>query len=261
MMSKTTGPVSIKETVSASEWQMRVDLAAFYRIVARNGWDDLLLAHISARLPDEEAYLINPFGLLFEEITASSLLKVDYEGKKLLPDDYDISPEANVIHGNILLGRPDVICAAHVHTTAGTAVSSQEGGLLNITQQTMIIGGRLGYHDYQGIVFDPAEGPSLQASLADNLYVILRNHGLLTVGSSVAQAYFGLYNLQRACETQVAAQTGGATIPVSEAAIERSSPLLNMMNNIPVGVLPPMLDLLWKAELRKLRRNEPDFEI
>lgn len=259
-MTKTAGPASLKETVSASEWQMRVDLAALYRIVARNGWDDLLLAHISARLPDEDAYLINPFGLLFEEITASSLLKVDYEGQKLLANDYDISPEANVIHGNILLGRPDVVCAAHVHTTAGTAVSSQEGGLLNITQQTMILGDRLGYHDYQGIVFDPAEGPSLQESLGDNLYLILRNHGLLTVGSSVAQAYFGLYNLQRACETQVAAQAGGATIPVPEAAIERSSPLLNMINNPPADVLLPQLDLTWKAELRRLRRSDPGFE-
>lgn len=251
---------SLKESVNASEWQMRVDLAAFYRIVAHNGWDDLLLAHISARLPDEDAYLINPFGLLFEEITASSLLKVDYEGKKLLPSEYDISPEANVIHGNILLGRTDVNCVAHVHTTAGTAVSSQECGLLNITQQTMIIGNRLGYHDYQGVVFDPAEGPSLQKSLSDNLYLILRNHGLLTVGSSIVQTYFGLYNLQRACETQVAAQFNGNTIPVPEAAIERSAPLLQTMSNIPPGELPPLLDLLWKAELRKMRRNEPEFE-
>ena len=259
-MSLSINDLSLKEAVSASEWQTRVDLAAFYRIVARNGWDDLLLAHIAARLPDEDAYLINPFGLLFEEITASSLLKVDYEGKKLLPSEYDISPEANVIHGTILLGRSDINCVAHVHTTAGTAVSSQQNGLLNITQQTMIIGDRLGYHDYQGIVFDPVEGPSLQASLGDNLFLILRNHGLLTVGSSVVQTYFGLYNLQRACETQVAAQSSGEIIPVPEAAIERSTPLLAMINNNPPGAIPPLLDLLWKAELRRMRRNDPDFE-
>lgn len=254
------GDISLKKDVSAAEWQLRVDLAAFYRIVARNGWDDLLLAHISARLPDEAAYLINPFGLLFEEITASSLLKVDYDGKKLLPSEYDISPEANVIHGTVLEGRPDVACVAHIHTPAGTAVSSQEGGLLNITQQTMIIGDNLSYHDYQGIVFDPAEGPALQASLGKNNFLILRNHGLLTVGASVPQAYFGLYNLQRACETQVAAQSGGKTIPVPQAAIERSAPLLNMINNPAPGPLPPQLDLLWKAEQRKMRRNQPDFE-
>jgi ribulose-5-phosphate 4-epimerase/fuculose-1-phosphate aldolase len=232
--------IATDQQISATEWQTRVDLAAFFRIVARYGWDDLLLAHISARLPDEAAYLVNPYGLLFSEITASSLLKVDYQGQKLMPSTYEISPEANVIHGAILEGRPDVNCVAHIHTVAGTAVSSQAEGLLNISQQSMIVAMSLAYHDYQGVVLDPAEAPSLQAA----------------VGATVGKAYYALYNLQRSCEMQVASQGhGAALIPISDNVMEKTRQVFGGASPAPAGP-----DLLWEAKLREVRRLEPDFE-
>jgi len=248
--------IATDQQISATEWQTRVDLAAFFRIVARYGWDDLLLAHISARLPDEAAYLVNPYGLLFSEITASSLLKVDYQGQKLMPSTYEISPEANVIHGAILEGRPDVNCVAHIHTVAGTAVSSQAEGLLNISQQSMIVAMSLAYHDYQGVVLDPAEAPSLQADLGDKQHMILRNHGLLAVGATVGKAYYALYNLQRSCEMQVASQGhGAALIPISDNVMEKTRQVFGGASPAPAGP-----DLLWEAKLREVRRLEPDFE-
>jgi ribulose-5-phosphate 4-epimerase/fuculose-1-phosphate aldolase len=246
----------VKTEVSGAEWNARVDLAAFFRIVANFGWDDLLLAHISARLPDEHAYLVNPYGLLFAEITASSRLKVDFEGQKLLPSEYEISPEANVIHGAILAGREDVNCVAHVHTVAGTAVSSQKEGLLNISQQSMIVALSLAYHDYEGVVFDPAEAPSLQADLGDKQHMILRNHGLIAVGATVSKAFYGLYNLQRSCEMQVASQGQDAElIPISDAVMEKTRKMVAERFSDPNA-----RDFLWEAKLRELRKSQPDFE-
>ena len=242
--------------MTESEQQARVDLAAFYRLVADYGWDDLLLAHLSCRVPGEDAYLINPYGMLFEEITASSLLKVDYKGNKLIDADYDISPEANVIHGVILTARPDVNCVAHVHTVAGLAVACQVGGLRNISQQSMLVAASLAYHDYEGVVLDPAEGPRLVEDLGDKRHLILRNHGLLTVGASVSQAFSALYNLQRSCECQVAAESGEEMlIPIGEGAMTRTAQLFAA-----AMATPPGRDLLWEALLRRLRRTQPDFE-
>jgi ribulose-5-phosphate 4-epimerase/fuculose-1-phosphate aldolase len=247
--------MSIRDEVSEAEWTARVDLAAFYRLVAGYGWDDLLLAHLSCRVPEEDAYLINPFGLLFEEITASSLLKVDFQGGKLLESDYDISPEANVIHGAILTARPDIASVAHVHTIEGTAIASRVEGLRNISQQSMIVAGSLAYHDYEGVVLDPAEAPRLQADLADARHLILRNHGLLTVGATVSLAFQALYNLQRSCEVQIAAESGDAPlIHISDKIMERTMALFTAM-----GSSPPERDLLWEALLRRLDRREPDF--
>jgi ribulose-5-phosphate 4-epimerase/fuculose-1-phosphate aldolase len=247
---------SLEKSVNPAEWQARVNLAAFFRLVAAYGWDDLLLAHLSYRVPDEDAYLINPYGLLFKEITASSLLKVNYQGGKLLDHEYDISPEANVIHGAILTARPDINCVAHVHTVAGTAVSSQRAGLKNISQQSMIVSFSLAYHDYEGIVLDLAEAPRLEQDLGDKNHMILRNHGLLTVGSSVSAAFHALYNLQRACEMQVAAEAGGqALIPLSEEMINVS---LQRISTMPQST--SSRDLLWEALLRRLRTDEPEFE-
>ena len=247
---------SLRTQVSSEEWQTRVDLAAFLRIVADYGWDDLLLAHISARLSEDNAYLVNPYGLLFGEITASSLLKVDFKGRKLLPSEYEISPEANVIHGALLEARPDVKCVAHVHTIAGMAVSNQKAGLLNISQQSMLVAASLAYHDYQGIVLDPAEAPSLQKDLGDNQHMILRNHGLLTVGATVSRTFYGLYNLQRSCEMQVASQGQGAElIPITDAAMEKTRKLVAS-----ISATPQTRDLLWEAKLRHVRSMAPDFE-
>lgn len=242
--------------VTDQERAARVDLAAFHRLVAGYGWDDLLLAHLSCRVPGEDAYLINPFGLLFEEITASSLLKVNFDGEKLSDSEYGMSPEANVIHGAVLSARADVNCVAHVHTVAGTAVASQVCGLRNISQQSMIVAGSLAYHDYEGVVLDPAEAPRLQADLGDKRHMILRNHGLLTVGATVSQAFQALYNLQRACEIQLAAETGGEMlISIKDEIMEKTAALFAA-----AGAAAPARDLVWEALLRRLRRREPEFE-
>ncbi len=247
--------MAIRDSVSEAEWSARQDLAAFYRLVAGYGWDDLLLAHLSCRVPGEEAYLINPFGLLFEEITASSLLKVDYTGQKLLDSEYDISPEANVIHGALLSARGDINSVAHVHTIEGTAIASRVEGLRNISQQSMIVAGSLAYHDYEGVVLDPAEAPRLAADLGEARHMILRNHGLLTVGATVSQAFQGLYNLQRACEVQVAAESGDAPlIHISEKIMEKTTAMFAS-----AAVAGPGPDLLWDALLRRLDRTQPDF--
>lgn len=238
------------------ERQARVNLAAFFRLVAQYGWDDLLLAHLSCRVPGEAAYLINPYGFLFEEITASSLLKVDYQGRKLMDSDYEISPEANVIHGAILSARQDVNCVAHVHTVAGTAVASQVNGLRNICQQSMIVASSLAYHDYEGVVLDPEEGPRLLTDLGDRRHMILRNHGLLTVGGTVSQTFQALYNLQRSCEIQVAAESGAELlIHIDDEIMEKTRVLFAASQ-----AAPPQKDLLWEALLRRLRRQQPDFE-
>lgn len=247
--------MNLRKKVSEAEWLARQDLAAFYRLVASYGWDDLLLAHLSCRVPGEDAYLINPYGLLFEEITASSLLKVDYRGGKLMESEYDISPEANVIHGALLCARMDINSVAHVHTIEGTAISSRVEGLRNISQQSMIVAGSLAYHDYEGVVLDPAEAPRLAADLGDARHMILRNHGLLTVGATVSQAFQGLYNLQRACEMQVAAESGDAPlIHISDKIMEKT------MAMFAAGAgTAPASDLLWEALLRRLDRTQPDF--
>jgi ribulose-5-phosphate 4-epimerase/fuculose-1-phosphate aldolase len=250
----------MQDSVSAQEWSARVDLAGFHRLVASYGWDDLLLAHLSCRVPGEDAYLVNPFGLLFEEITASSLLKVDYQGGKLLESPYDLSPEANVIHGAILTARPDINCVAHVHTVAGTAVASRVEGLRNISQQSMIVSGSLAYHDYEGVVLDKAEAPRLQEDLGSARYMILRNHGLLTVGASVSVAFHGLYNLQRSCEIQLAADSSDAPlIHISDHIVEKTMALFAGMGAAGGSAQPPPRDLLWEALLRQLDRQQPDF--
>ena len=247
--------MSVRDTVSEAEWLARQDLAAFYRLVADYGWDDLLLAHLSCRVPGEDAYLINPFGLLFEEITASSLLKVDYTGQKLLESEYDISPEANVIHGALLLARNDINSVAHVHTIEGTAIASRVEGLRNVSQQSMIVVGSLAYHDYEGVVLDPAEAPRLASDLGDARHMILRNHGLLTVGATVSKAFQGLYNLQRACEMQVAAESGDAPlIHISDKIMKKTAAMFAS-----AAAAAPGPDLLWEALLRRLDRTQPDF--
>ena len=242
--------------MTEAEKLARIDLAGFYRLVASYGWDDLLLAHLSYRVPGEDAYLINPYGLLFSEITASSLLKVDYEGKKLMASDYDISPEANVIHGALLIARPDINSVAHVHTVAGTAVSSKAGGLKNLSQQSMLVAMSLAYHDYEGIVLDPDEAPRLGSDLGDKTHMILRNHGLLTVGKSVSSTFQALYNLQRSCEMQVASEAGSEElIYISDEAVMKTQKIIGAM----MANAPPK-DLLWEAILRRLRKEQPDFE-
>jgi ribulose-5-phosphate 4-epimerase/fuculose-1-phosphate aldolase len=238
-----------------SERDLRVDLAACYRLVALLGWDDLVFTHISARLPGEhEAFLINPYGMLFEEITASSLVKVDLHGDKLAPSDWPVNPAGFVIHSAIHAARPDVQCVLHVHTNAGVAVSAQRDGLLPISQIATIALSSLGYHDYEGIALRDDEKPRLVRDLGQNLGLVLRNHGLLTVGATVGDAFIAMYALQRACEVQIMAQAGG-------------TPLVQVDSRITAGVRANVEAvtkgmggaIAWPALRRKLDRLDPSY--
>jgi len=209
---------SVRELVPAEEWQARIDLAAAYRLVADYGWDDLVFTHISARVPGpEHHFLINPYGMMFEEITASSLVKVDLEGNIVMDSEYSINPAGFTIHSAVHAAREDAICVMHLHTDHGIAVSAQELGLLPISQQALFVLASLGYHDYEGLALNDEEKPRLVADLGKKTFLILRNHGLLTVGQSVADAFLSMFLLERACRIQILAQSGGSKlVPIPE---------------------------------------------
>jgi ribulose-5-phosphate 4-epimerase/fuculose-1-phosphate aldolase len=185
-----TTPSEIHKLVSAEEWQLRVDLAACYRLVALHGWSDLVFTHISARVPGpEHHFLINPYGLMFDEITASSLIKVDQDCNKMITSPYPVNPAGFVIHSAVHAARPDIQCVLHTHTRAGIAVSAQKNGVLPISQQSTFVLASLAYHDYEGVAFRDEEKPRLQADMGEANFLMLRNHGLLTVGKSIADAF------------------------------------------------------------------------
>ena len=197
---------------------MRVDVAACYRLVALFGWDDLVFTHISARVPGAgHHFLINPYGHLFEEVTASNLVKIDLTGAKVEDSPYDVNPAGFTIHSAVHDARHDAHCVLHLHTTAGVAVSTQKDGLLPISQQSLFPLSALSYHAYEGVALNPEEKPRLVADLGENNFMILRNHGLLTCGETVAEAFLNMYILQRSCEVQVMAQNGGKElIPIPQ---------------------------------------------
>jgi ribulose-5-phosphate 4-epimerase/fuculose-1-phosphate aldolase len=239
-----------------TERRLRIDLAACYRLVALFGWDDLVFTHISARLPgDGHHFLINPYGMLFEEITATSLVKVDAGGEKVTHSAYPVNPAGFVIHSAIHGARPDVVCVVHVHTTAGIAVSAQKQGLLPISQQATIALASLGYHDYEGIAVHDDEKPRLVSDLGRSASLILRNHGLLTVGKTVADAFVAMYNLQRACEIQVHAQAGGAELTSVDARI-----VSGVKTNVEAVTRGGGGALAWPGLLRRLDRVDPSYK-
>ena len=204
---------SMKELVTPEEWQLRCDLAACYRLVALYGMSDLVFTHISAKLPasvtgGEEQFLINPYGLLFDEITASSLVKVDMACNKLHESPFPVNPAGFTIHSAVHAARPDVACVLHTHTRAGVAVSAQQAGVLPISQQSTFVLASLAYHDYEGVAFRPDEGPRLQKDLGTANFLVLRNHGLLTCGPSVADAFLAMYTFENACRIQIDALAG-----------------------------------------------------
>jgi ribulose-5-phosphate 4-epimerase/fuculose-1-phosphate aldolase len=247
--------VSVRDQVSIEEWQARVDLAAAYRLVAHYGWDDLVFTHISARVPGpEHHFLINPYGLMFDEITASSLVKVDLEGKIVMESPYQVNPAGFVIHSAIHAAREDALCVMHTHTVAGVAVSAQAGGLLPISQQSMFPLATIGYHGYEGLALNDDEKPRLVTDLGNKNCLILRNHGLLTVGTSPAEAFLAMYNLQRACEIQLRAQSGGTellTIP---------RPILDgVAAQVKVVTKGLGADLVWPGLMRKLDKIDTSF--
>jgi ribulose-5-phosphate 4-epimerase/fuculose-1-phosphate aldolase len=203
-------PGSLRSQVSQDEWQARVELAALYRLVALRGWDDMIYTHISARIPGpEHHFLINPYGLFFDEITASSLVKVDLDGFIVQDTDYAINPAGFTIHSAIHAARDDAQFVMHLHTDQGIAVSAQKDGLLPISQHAMIVLPRVAYHDYEGIALDLDERERLVADLGDKRLMILRNHGTLAVGASAAECWIGMYYLERACRQQILALSGG----------------------------------------------------
>jgi len=250
--------VSVKDQVSAAEWATRVDLAAAYRIVASYGWDDLVYTHISARVPDSDHhFLINPYGMLFEEVTASSLVKIDLEGKKVLESPYDINPAGFTIHSAIHAAREDAHCVMHLHTAAGVAVACQKDGLLPISQHSLFVLTSLAYHAYEGVALNEAEKPRLVNDLGENVFMILPNHGLLTAAGSVADAFLAMFFLQRSCEIQVMAQSGGGElIPIPKPILDGARAQAGQAMRGARGLGGA---LAWPGILRKLDRLDPSF--
>ncbi len=255
-----TAAQDLSGTMSEAEWQARVDLAAAYRLVDMFGWTDLLGTHLSARVPDaQDQFLINPYGLLFEEITASSLVKVDEEGHILSPTQYIINPAGFVIHSAVHMALPEAMCVMHTHTPAGTGVATQKQGLLPLTQHALTVIAGTAYHDYEGIATDLGERERLVRDLGDNNLLILRNHGLLTVGGSVGEAFVWMYRAERACRMQLAFQQAGAEameIPeeVQRVTIERNREANSKTGHRPIGVME------WPALLRKLDRADQSYK-
>jgi ribulose-5-phosphate 4-epimerase/fuculose-1-phosphate aldolase len=248
-------PSAVRAAVSDAEWALRVDLAACYRAVAMLGWDDLVFTHISARVPGPDLhFLINPYGMLFEEITASSLVKVDLDARPVLPTPYHVNPAGFTIHSAIHAARHDVTCVLHLHTPHGIAVSIQEAGLLPLSQQALICCCSLAYHDYEGIALRDDEKPRLVKDLGDRMFLILRNHGTLTVGASVADAFLAMFNLERACQIQVLAQSSGKPlVPVAQGIQETTRQYAAAVLRGLGGALA------WPGVLRKLDRIDPSF--
>ena len=241
--------------MSPEEHQIRLDLAAAYRAVALYGWDDLVFTHISARVPGpEHHFLINPYGMLFEEITASSLVKIDLAGRKVSDSPYDVNPAGFTIHSAVHEAREDAMCVIHLHTIEGVAVSCQKQGLLAISQQSLYPMMGLAYHDYEGVALNPEEKVRLVRDLGANNTMILRNHGLLTCGATVADAFLYMYILQKACEVQVRAQAGGAELlpiamPIVEGIRKSAKEVLRGSGGA----------LAWPGILRKLDRIDPSW--
>ncbi|MEN3952800.1 class II aldolase/adducin family protein [Iodidimonas sp. SYSU 1G8] len=245
-----------RESISAAEWQVRVDLAATYRLVALYGWDDLVFTHISARVPGpEHHFLINPYGLGFDEITASSLVKIDLEGRPQHSTPHYVNAAGFTIHSAMHIHSPDANCVIHTHSPDGAAVAAQDHGLLPVSQNAMVLWGDIAYHDYEGVALDHSERERLVEDMGDKHCMILRNHGLLTMGKSCADAFMRLYYLERACTYQVKALSAG---------VEH----LNLPNQgVPehtAGMVQWSFDggtakIGWPALLRKLDRANPGY--
>jgi ribulose-5-phosphate 4-epimerase/fuculose-1-phosphate aldolase len=246
--------VSVRDQVSPEEWALRVELAACYRLVAYYRWDDLVFTHISARVVGSDGhFLLNPFGLTFDEVTASSLVKIDAECRKILPTPYDVIPAGFVIHSAIHAARADAHCVLHTHTTAGVAVSAQREGLLPISQQSTLVIPSLGYHDYEGLALTDDEKPRLVRDLGSHTFLMLKNHGLLTVGKTIPDAFLAMYLFQRACDIQIASQAGGPLVHVDPRINSGSEVNANAATRGKNGMIA------WPALLRRLDRLDPSY--
>ena len=251
---------SLKHLVSEDEWKLRVNLAACYRLVAMYGWSDLIFTHISAKLPEsvsgkDHHFLINPYGLMFDEITASSLLKIDLQGKQINESSFYVNHAGFVIHSTIHEARHDAVCVLHTHSRAGVAVSAQKEGLLPISQQSSLLLSSLAYHDYEGLAVHDDERDRLKADLGDSKYMILRNHGLLTVGCSVPDAFLAMYFLETSCQIQISAQAGGTLSPVPQKVLDGVTAAVRVQQSKGSAA-----DLAWPALLRRLDRLSPGYD-
>jgi len=246
---------SVKPHVTAEEWAVRTDLAAAYRAVAMYGWDDLVFTHLSARVPGPgHHFLINPYGMMFEEITASSLVKIDLAGEKVMDSPYDINPAGFTIHSAVHEARPDAQCVMHLHTIEGVAVSCQKEGLRALSQQSLFPLSSLAYHDYEGVALNPEEKVRLVRDLGDKHNLMLRNHGLLTCAETVPDAFLYMYILQKACEVQVRAQAGGGElIPIAQPIVDGIRKASKVVLRQSGGMIA------WPGILRKLDRIDPSW--
>ena len=249
------GTPSVQSQVSAEEWKLRVDLAACYRLVALYGWSDLVFTHISARIPGpEHHFLINPYGLMFDEITASSLVKVDQQCNKLIDSPYPVNPAGFVIHSAVHEVRENAGCVLHTHTRAGVAVSAQKAGILPLSQQSTFVLASLAYHDYEGVAFREEEKPRLQADLGEANFLVLRNHGLLTVGKTIADAFLSMYTFEATCQIQIGAQAGGELTHVHPQIVHGVSEAMRVQTGGLGG------SFVWPALIRKLNRIDPSYQ-
>ena len=244
--------------VSEAEWQARVDLAALYRLVALHGWDDMIFTHLSARVPGpDHHFLINPYGVYFEEMTASALVKVDLDGKLMQDTPYPINPAGFTIHSAIHMARADAQVVIHLHSEAGVAVAAQAEGLLPLTQHALAVLPALAAHDYEGIALDLDERSRLVADLGSRSLMLLRNHGTLAVGATAAEAWLGIYFLERACKQQIMALTAGRGGVLIAPQAAQDAVRRQVGGGLGMGKVGA---LAWPGLLRKLDRALPGYD-
>lgn len=248
-------PTGTDALMSDAEWATRCDLAACYRLVAMNGWDDLLANHMTARVPGEpHAFLINPFGLMFDEVTASNLVKIGPDGDPLVPTEHAVNRTGFVIHSAVHEARPDANCVIHLHTRDGVAVSMTEGGVLPLNQTAMAIDQDVAVHEYEGVALDLDERARIADDLGDKNLMLLRNHGTLSVGRTIGEAYLRTYLLEWACSVQVRALATGQVLHEADPAVVDS-----VRRHLDPPAMASYSDLVWKALVRRVTRLEPGF--
>jgi ribulose-5-phosphate 4-epimerase/fuculose-1-phosphate aldolase len=240
---------------TAAEWEARVNVAALYRLIALHGWDDLVATHVSARIPgDQHRFLLNPYGMMFDEITASSLLTVDLDGNQLTESDYHYNRAGFTIHSAVHMSRPDAMYVIHLHTNYGIAVSCQKQGLLPLNQTAIAVYSDVAYHDYEGVATNLAERERLVKDLGSRNAMILRNHGTMACGPNAGGAWQVIFRLERACEYQILAQSGGVELTTLSADIVDSRATDSSTER-----LTRRGDFVWPALLRRLDRIDPSY--
>ncbi len=249
--------MDLQGTVSQTEWQMRVDLAACYKLLVLHEWDDLIYTHVSAKVPGTEHFLINPFGLTFSEVTASNLVKIDINGNIIQPDcPFSINPAGFTIHSAVHAAREDATCVIHIHQDDAIAVASQQQGLLPLSQYAAFALASISYHGYEGLAVDESECVRLQADLGDANFMLLPNHGALTVGQTIGDAFMHMYDLIRACQIQLKMQQSGAELTyLPDHIVPNIKAQANVVHTGLTGG-----QKAWPAMLRRVKHHFPNFD-